>query len=342
MDLLRAVARRSAVVEAAVVGAGSAALGGLVLYPVRPRRRSGAIARGRQRRALAVGAASTTGAADPAGPAPRSTRRGVSSASTAALGCPRAELAAAIPATSPSSAAARAGTCTATASRPRKKFAFTVGNTITNAATSRTSRRQPHRDGTKVCTCGSSGGSDRSSRSVYGLWMLGGAISAVSARGCSTATRRVGRRRRTPRVLLQPVRALGVRGRRPLAARSPDAADRRRPNPRSARQEMRSGSRLSPRSTMRPFHSSSSVASSRSGKRRTRPLIASRAFEPREVRAEARVDAAAERHVLRSRRRAAGRADRRSGPTSPGHGSRTPRHVISSDAGRRSSLPSIS
>ena len=50
---------------------------------------------------------------------------------------------------------------------------------------------------------------------------------------------------------------------------------------------------------MRPFHSGASVASSTFGKRRTSVPIATRAFEPREVRAEAGVDAAAERHVLR-------------------------------------------
>ena len=90
-----------------------------------------------------------------------------------------------------------------------------------------------------------------------------------------------------------------------------------------------------------------SVASSSFGKRRTSVLIATCAFEPGEVRAEAGVDAAAERHVLVGVGAAQVEPRRRSSPHFAGSRFAEPRHVISSVPGfdascRRSrSRPSV-
>ena len=122
---------------------------------------------------------------------------------------------------------------------------------------------------------------------VYGVWMAGGAITGaiVWLRHRDTTVRR---RRRAARLLLQPVRALGVRGGPQLAATSHDpsrgGASRSGPStlapPSTTRTATRSVDRE--REPRQPAQHDAavplglSVASSSFGKRRTSGLIASR------------------------------------------------------------------
>ena len=183
------MARRSAVVEAAAVGVGSAVLGGLVLVPVRPRA-GGRGDRRRERRDLRAGAASTTGGAARAGPAPRSTRRGVSSAITGSLVVHVASRFRGDPGYLPQLSVRQGRHVYRRGFSPRKKFAFTVGQHDHERRRDRERRAGAASSRcTKDCTCGSSAGSGRSSRSSTACgWSA--ARSRARSCGCGIATRR--------------------------------------------------------------------------------------------------------------------------------------------------------
>ena len=127
---------------------------------------------------------------------------------------------------------------------PRKRFAFTAGNTITNAGDVERPRRRSlveRHEGLHVWQQRWFG---PIFPLVYGTWMIGGALTGVGRLAASPRSA-VGGRRRTARVLLQPVRAVGLRSRPQLAAAPHDPTAAAAPN----RQVSASDSRIARRPT---------------------------------------------------------------------------------------------